>query len=392
MKGTGNMEKTAKFISRAFCAAIALTAMLISYYYAALPVNISMDISDEFPDGGFSAAVLRPLDNGTGYYVGAVPIKSAKTESVVRPRLVPCGTPFGIKMKSDGIIVASVAENSPAEGCGLKQGDIISEVNGVAVRTNAELADAIALSPESCEILLDRDSSELSLSCIPVMEDGVPRIGAWVRDSAAGIGTLTFYDPESGRFGGLGHAVSDVSTGEPVPLYSGEITGADIYDVIKGECGAAGELCGILLPNSSEGTIYANTRVGVFGTLESAIEGEAVPIAFRQEVECGDAVILATVNGRVPQEYSIKIERVNLLDLNGPKGMVIKITDERLLDAAGGIVCGMSGSPIIQNGMLVGAVTHVLINDPTKGYAVFAESMTEMMEKELSESSSATAA
>ena len=132
--------------------------------------------------------------------------------------------------------------------------------------------------------------------------------------------------------------------------------------------------------------------MGVFGTLESAIEGEAVPIAFRQEVECGDAVILATVNGRVPQEYSIKIERVNLLDLNGPKGMVIKITDERLLDAAGGIVCGMSGSPIIQNGMLVGAVTHVLINDPTKGYAVFAESMTEMMEKELSESSSATAA
>lgn len=385
------MEKTAKFISRAFCAAMTLTAMLISYYYAALPVNISMDISDEFPDGGFSAAVLRPLDEGAGYYLGAIPIKSAGTVSVVRPELIPCGTPFGIKMRSDGVIVASVAENSPAESCGLKQGDIISAINGVEVRTNAEVAEAIAGSPESCEILLGRGSSELSLNCAPIMEDGVPRIGAWVRDSAAGIGTLTFYDPKSGRFGGLGHAVSDVTTGEPVPLYSGEITGADIYDVIKGECGAAGELCGVLLPNSSGGTIYANTRVGVFGALNSPVEGEAIPVAFRQEVECGDAVILATVNGRAPQEYTIKIERVNLLDINGPKGMLIKITDERLLDAAGGIVCGMSGSPIIQNGMLVGAVTHVLINDPTKGYAVFAESMTEMM-GELSASSSERAA
>ena len=375
------MEKTAKFISRAFCAAIALTAMLISYYYAALPVNISMDISDEFPDGGFSAAVLRPLGDGAGYYVGAVPIKPAETESVERPSLVPCGTPFGIKMRSDGIIVASVAEKSPAERCGLKQGDIITAINGVAVRTNAEVSEAIALSPDECVILLNRGSSELSLSCTPSVEDGVPHIGAWIRDSAAGIGTLTFYDPESGRFGGLGHAVSDATTGDPVPLYSGEITGADIYDVIKGECGAAGELCGILLPNSTEGTIAANTRVGVFGYLNSAVEGEALPIAFRQEVECGDAVILATINGRVPQEYSIKIERINLLDINGPKGMLIKITDERLLVEAGGIVCGMSGSPIIQNGMLVGAVTHVLINDPTKGYAVFAESMTEMLEQ-----------
>lgn len=374
------MEKTAKFISRAFCAALAITAMLISYYYAALPVNISMDISDELPGGGFSAAVLRPLDEGTGYYVGAVPIKSAKTESVVRPRLIPCGTPFGIKMRSDGVIVASVAEGSPAMGCGLKQGDVISAVNGETVRTNAELIEAIARRPEGCEILLSRGSSELSLSCVPVMEDGVPRIGAWVRDSAAGIGTLTFYDPESGRFGGLGHAVSDVSTGGPVPLYSGEITGADIYDVIKGECGAAGELCGVLLPDSSAGDILANTRVGVFGELEQPVGGEALPVAFRQEVECGDAVILATVNGRSPQEYSIKIERVNLLDINGPKGMLIKITDERLLDAAGGIVCGMSGSPIIQKGMLIGAVTHVLINDPTKGYAVFAESMTEALD------------
>lgn len=375
------MEKTAKFISRAFCAAIAMTAMLISYYYAALPVNISMDIADEFPWGGFSAAVLRPLGDGTGYYVGAVPIKTAETESVERPSLVPCGTPFGIKLRSDGVIVASVAEGSPAESCGLKQGDIITAINGAEVRTNAEVSDAIALSPDECVIILTRDSSEISLRCVPTLEDGVPRIGAWVRDSAAGIGTLTFYDPESGRFGGLGHAVSDASTGDPVPLYSGEITGAEIYDVIKGECGTAGELCGMLLPNSTAGSVTANTRVGVFGTMDSAAEGEALPVAFKQEVECGDAVILATVNGRTPQEYSIKIERINLLDINGPKGMLIKITDERLLDAAGGIVCGMSGSPIIQNGMLVGAVTHVLINDPTRGYAVFAESMIEMMEE-----------
>lgn len=362
------------------CIIIAMTTILIGYYYAALPVNISIDASEEIIGGGFSAAVLRPLGSGTGYYVGAVPIKAAETEPVSRPYLVPCGTPFGIKIKSNGIMVISVASGSPAEKCGLKQGDIITSVNGIEVLTNTEITAAIAASPKNCEIILTRDSSQLSLSCTPVSENGVYRIGAWVRDSAAGIGTMTFYNPETGEFGGLGHAVNDAATGGAVPLYSGEITAADIYDVVKGECGTAGELCGMLLPNSDIGSITANTSVGVFGTLDSIPDGEAIPVAFRQEVQCGEATILATISGCKPQEYTIEIERINLLDISGSKGMVIRITDERLLDAAGGIVCGMSGSPIIQNGMLVGAVTHVLINDPTRGYAVFAESMTDMLE------------
>lgn len=377
---TDKMIKASKIIFRAACAAASVLTAVVGYYYAALPVDLSADCDSVFMQGGFSAAVIRPTESGHAYYLGAIPIKEAEITPTERPQLIPCGTPFGIKIRSEGVMVVSVGSNSPAAKSGIKQGDVITSVNGTEVYTNEEISDAVQLSDENAEVVLKRGDSEICLS-VPTEQngDGTLKIGAWVRDSAAGIGTMTWYDPATGFFGGLGHAVSDVTTGQCVPLAGGEINAAEINGVVKGTCGEAGELCGSFIPDEKTGTLLANTEVGVFGTTSEPINGEAIPMAFRQEVECGSAVILSTIDGGGVREYDIEIERINLLDMTGSKSMVIKITDPELIEKTGGIVRGMSGSPIIQNGRLVGAVTHVLINDPTRGYAVFAESMAEQL-------------
>lgn len=305
---------------------------------------------------------------------------SVQAQSENHTMVVVSGSPFGIKMRSEGVMVVSVSDNSPAKSAGIKAGDIISTVNGQPVSTNAELAAAIQLQTEA-SILLRRNNAEILVNLTPTSENGFLKIGAFVRDSAAGIGTLTYCDPKTRTFGGLGHSVSDVTTGSAVPLGSGEITRAEIYDVVKGKEGYAGELCGMITPNSDIGEIISNTSVGVFGTLteeyllSADTESEYIPVALKNEVRTGKAEVITTADGTTPKKYSIEIERINVFDTNGSKALVIRITDEELLSLTGGIVRGMSGSPIIQNGSLVGAVTHVFVNDPTRGYAVFAETM-----------------
>ena len=332
--------------------------------------------------GGFMGAELTEQYGGWGYSLGSKRIKQVELSQVKRRMMVPGGTPFGIKLRTEGVMVVSVNKGSPADKAGIRAGDIISDVNGIPVQTNSEIAAAVQMEPSGSRVVFSRGDSEKCVTIVPQSAEGQLRLGAWVRDSAAGIGTLTFYDPESGVFGGLGHPVSDVTTGDLMPMSSGEVTQAEIYSVVKGCNGEAGELCGDLCPGTV-GALSANTPVGVFGELSQEYEGKALPVAFRQEVECGPAVILSTISGSEPQEYSIEIEKINLCAMNGTKGMIIRVTDGRLLDSAGGIVRGMSGSPIIQNGMIVGAVTHVFLNDPARGYAVFAETMLEQMDSVL---------
>lgn len=356
-------------------------AAIYTYYYAALPVNINIEAGDSLTDTGFSPAYLKSTENGAEYYLCNIPIKRAVVTEQERRYVIPGGVPFGIKVMSDGVMIVSTADGSPAKKAGLKEGDVITSVNGTEVFTNSELSEAIQLSEGCAEIVFERGGSEISANVEPALTDGVQKIGAWVRDSAAGIGTLTFIDPQSKMFGGLGHSVSDATTGDAVPLRSGEISAADIYDIVKGEKGCAGELCGAILPDSDIGEVTKNTPTGIFGNFDGEICGEAIPAAFRQEVKTGGASILTTIDGGEPREYSIEIERINLPDLLGSKGMLIRITDPELLEKTGGIVRGMSGSPIIQNGRLAGAVTHVLLSDPTRGYAVFAESMLEELEQ-----------
>lgn len=321
---------------------------------------------------------------------GLIPIKEVRLERIDRPVLVPCGTPFGIKIKTDGAVVTGMGDidgnPSPAKIAGLKTGDVIKAVNGVMIEKNGDITDAVQLVNDKTTIEIIRDGKEITIDVNPVKscQDDLYRIGVWVRASSAGIGTLTFYDADKSAFGGLGHGVCDVDTGRILPLSKGEAVSVTISGIVKGKPGDPGELSGSFLSRVPIGTIECNTELGVFGTMNYAPTLESgIPMAFKQEVKVGPATILSTINGSSPKEYEIFIEKLDYNENNQVKNMIIKITDKELLSKAGGIVQGMSGSPIIQNNMLAGAVTHVFISDTTRGYAIFAENMYRKMDESL---------
>jgi stage IV sporulation protein B len=314
---------------------------------------------------------------------GLIPIKEVQLQRIDRPVLVPCGTPFGIKIRTEGAVVTGLGDIdgnlSPARQAGIRIGDIITAVNGRVIEKSADITEAVQLGDVNNAIVdIIRDGTEMTINIIPVRtaRDNLYRIGVWVRVSSAGIGTLTFYDPARGTFGGLGHGVCDVDTGRILPLSSGEAVSVTISGIIKGRPGEPGELTGSFLSRTPIGIIESNTELGVFGTMNYAPSLDSgIPMAFKQEVRTGYATILTTVSGTNPQEHEILIERLDYNDNNHVKNMVIRITCDDLIGKTGGIVQGMSGSPIIQDGMLVGAITHVFVNDNTRGYAIFAENM-----------------
>ena len=307
------------------------------------------------------------------------------TQSEERRLVIPCGTPFGIKMLTNGVVVTDfgtvngrLSQLSPAEAAGVRIGDIVTSVNGVPVSDSASVSSAVQEDPDSVVIELLRGSEELTLTvnALPSDDGSGYKLGMWTKDSVAGIGTMTFYDPETGVFGGLGHGVSDNSSGIIMPLGSGEITSVTITDVIRGSAGAPGELCGAFISADEIGELTLNTDCGVFGICGGApILGEPVEVAHPGEIHTGKAMVYSTTGGMMPEEYEAEIISIDRKDLGSVKNMTIRITDDRLLSRTGGIVQGMSGSPIIQDGRLVGAVTHVLVSDPAMGYAVFAEKM-----------------
>ncbi len=315
--------------------------------------------------------------------VKSVPAASYR-ECEERKTVIPCGTPFGIKMLTDGVVITDfgavngrLSQQSPAEAAGLRKGDIVKTVNGVGITDSISVTEAVQLSPE-CTIEVLRGGKEMSFSAEALISDsdGQYKLGMWTKDSAAGIGTMTWYDPETGTFAGLGHAVSEQSSGVMMPLLSGEITAVTITDIIKGSDGMPGELCGAFISSIETGKLTLNSEFGIFGISgNSPILAEPVEIARRSEVKAGKAAIYVTTSGMMPEEYEIEIVSLDRASTSPVKNMTIKITDKRLLSRTGGIVQGMSGSPILQNGRLVGAVTHVLVSDPAMGYAVFAENM-----------------
>ncbi len=319
---------------------------------------------------------------------GVFPVKEVTVNVVKEPVVVVAGVPFGIKMYTDGVLVVGFSDVDTAAGpcnpariAGLKVGDVVLKVDGQAVSTNDRLRMLIEQTGgETVDLLVRRDNLTFSVKYRAVLSitENRYRSGFWVRDSSAGVGILTFFDPNTKTFGGLGHAVCDVDTGEKLPISTGEIVAAEVVDVEKGKAGTAGSLDGVVY-DSTLGFLSVNAETGVYGRLSHFPKTafETVPVAMKQQVKEGKAQILTTVEGTAPQYYDIEIVKIRYGDASPTKNMVVKITDPVLLQKAGGIVQGMSGSPIIQDGKLVGAVTHVLVNDPTKGYAIFAENMLE---------------
>ncbi len=300
--------------------------------------------------------------------------------------VIPLGRAVGIKLFSDGVLVVGLSPVETDEGAcypgrdsGLKTGDLITHINGEEVDTIEEIQQAVTeQAGEPLAIQAVRDERQIQLTAAPVENNqGVYQLGVWLRDSMAGIGTMTFYDPDTGIFAALGHGINDVDTATLMPLETGGIMPATVSDVKKGTSGQPGELHGDFDLTQDLGTLYANTSRGIFGHLahQELTEGlEPVLVAGRDEVKEGEATILSNVQGDQVEEFSIQITRVNSSGGDN-RSLMIQVTDPRLLQATGGIVQGMSGSPILQNGKLVGAVTHVLINDPTRGYGILAEDM-----------------
>lgn len=302
--------------------------------------------------------------------------------------LVPVGHTVGIKLFSDGVLVVGLGQvdtptgaAAPAKTCGLREGDIITHINSHEVDTIEEVQSVLEeTSGEKMSIRCLRGDTELQLTtqAAQCSADGSYKLGAWIRDSMAGIGTVTFYDPQSGLFGALGHGVSDVDTARLMPLSSGAILHSSVTGVQKGQVGEPGQLRGAFDLDQDLGQLYANTQSGIFGDLartDGLPLSPAVPVARKGEVHVGTVTIRSNIKGEEVKEYQAEILRIYPDNGEDTRNFLIKITDPELLDETGGIVQGMSGSPILQDGKLIGAVTHVLVNNPTQGYGIFVENM-----------------
>ncbi len=319
-----------------------------------------------------------------------IPMKQAQVHLVPESEVLAGGKVIGIALKTEGLLVLGTGKVETAQGeqvCPasslLQTGDVILRCNGQVMEEKEELEDAVKdCGGEAMELLVRREDKEETVTVQPVSDQtGQYRLGVWVRDSAQGLGTVTFVDPASGAFGALGHGVYDVDTSALLPAEEGVITESSIVGYSPGESGTPGEMTGGLKKQQQLGEVWKNTEVGVYGKAKESqyaqLVSDAYPIAFRQEVKTGPAQILSDVLGGDVEAYDVEITSVNQNGVVGQMGMVVQITDPRLLESTGGIIQGMSGSPVIQDGKLIGAVTHVFVKDPTKGYGIFIETMLE---------------
>ncbi len=304
------------------------------------------------------------------------------------PMVYAGGYPIGLKLYADGVVVVGTESVdtekgmvNPAQKAGLKIGDIIKDVNGIKVKTNSQVSEIIEKSAEK-EIVfkVERNGSIIELSFVAEysVSEGKYKAGIWIRDSSAGIGTVTFC-LENGVFASLGHAVCDIDTKTTIPISQGECTKARITGYTKGNNGLAGELCGYL-ESEKTGVIYSNDGLGVYGCFDMIPSDMPMyQVAHSSEIKVGEAEIITTVENGVTENYSVIIEKIDKGSADN-KNLVIKVTDRALIEKTGGIIQGMSGSPIIQNGKIIGAVTHVFLNDSTSGFGIFAETMLSAMQ------------
>lgn len=323
-------------------------------------------------------------------FLGVIPIKSIQVNKIDNLEVIPGGNPVGVKLSSKGvlvvgfsdIIVEGVNTSSPAKEAGIEIGDLITKINDIDIDSTETLITTLkTIDKETLSLEYIRDNETINKEVKLIKEDSNSyKIGLWVRDTAAGVGTLTFYHEESGKFGALGHPVTDGDTNKIFDIKDGDLIEASIISVKKGEKGDPGELRGIFInTNSPLGEIEKNSSCGIFGNTKEEItiknNSNKIKVGFRDEIKTGKAKIIATIDENGTKEYDIEIVKLYTQSEADAKSMLIKITDERLLSTTGGIVQGMSGSPIIQNDKIIGAVTHVLINKPDMGYGIYIDWM-----------------
>ncbi|MEI3394579.1 MAG: SpoIVB peptidase [Clostridia bacterium] len=321
-------------------------------------------------------------------------VKDVTVDVLPKTTVIPVGSVAGIKLYTSGVLVVGMSEiegidnkkYKPYENTGIEEGDTIISINNENIATTEDLVNNVNLSEgKSIKVGYKHNEKAQECSITPIQtSNNEYKLGLWVRDSEAGVGTVSFYESSTQSFGALGHGITDIDTEQLIDISSGEFVTTKILNIVKGESGNPGRIQGTIDNQKNIGTIYKNTKFGVYGkvdnisslTLSSSNEME---VALRDEIKVGKAKIMcSTENGKI-EEYEIEIEKIYKENNYNNKSMLIKITDERLLEKTGGIIQGMSGSPIIQNGKFIGAVTHVLVNNPTEGYGVFGDIMIKEM-------------
>jgi stage IV sporulation protein B len=378
------------------------------YLHYAMPVHAQGSVNPQVAgiNGSANASVrvdlnqplsIQPKHSGVTELklklFGKIPFKTVRLQVIPDLRVIPGGQTIGVKVKSAGIMIVghhqvktnATTKVSPGEEAKLRLGDLIMEINGQACNDISKIASYAEISGRNgnpLQLLVQRGKERFKTSLKPAydLEDKAWRLGLYIRDSAAGVGTLTFYAPDQGVYGALGHVITDMDTQTPIVVGSGEILQSNVNSISKSHSGEPGEKRANFLKGSRTlGNVERNTAFGIFGQMkempEHTYHPEPIPVAFAEEVEEGPAQMLTVVDKQKVERFDIQIVHVSKQSSPATKGMIIKITDPKLIERTGGIVQGMSGSPIIQKGKLVGAVTHVFVNDPASGYGCFIEWM-----------------
>ncbi len=323
---------------------------------------------------------------------GIIPLRLGEVEVMSPMKLIPGGQSIGVTLQTKGVMVVGQApvvdekgnSSFPAKEAGIEVGDILLKINNQDVRTDQEVSNAINSAGKqkgNANVLFKHQDQIMEKTVKPIfcVDTGRYRMGLFVRDEAAGVGTLSFLDPTSKLYGALGHVITDADTNQKIEVYNGKVIASTIYAIEKGKRGHPGEKIGSFIPNSLfSGTIEKNTITGIFGKMSGQVENpyfkEAIPVGWESEIKVGPAKIYTVIQGEKIEEFTVNIDRV-MHNRTDSKNMIVRVTDPRLLEVTGGIIQGMSGSPIVQDGKLIGAVTHVFVNDSQRGYGVFIQNM-----------------
>ena len=350
--------------------------------------SIQVSVSDEnkIDMVGKTTAKLSLFDN--------ISIKNINVDVLPKTKVIPVGTMAGLKLYTSGVLVVGMSElegidnkkYKPFENTGIKEGDTIIEIDSNKIESTEELIEKVNNSNGNdinLKYVHDEETKECSIKPVKTSNNQY-KLGLWVRDSAAGVGTVTFYDKDTRSFGALGHGITDIDTEKLINIESGEFVSTKIINIIKSENGTPGKIQGSIENGKNIGTISKNTKFGIFGRVDNLTSlnidtSKEMEVALRDEIKLGKATILCSLDNNNVESYEIEIEKINKQNNYDNKSMQIKVTDYKLIEKTGGIIQGMSGSPIIQNGKFVGAITHVMVQNPTEGYAVFGDMMIKKM-------------